>query len=157
MIRVATVAGVVAGVLAAAAALHGAPALAHHSFAMFDQTKTVTLTGAVKELQWTAPHVMIWLIADPREGESAGEGKLWSVELSTSPGPLARQGWNRQSVVPGDRVTIEVNPLRTGNPGGAFRKLTILSTGQVLAAGGIAPDPNAPTQPPVQPASAETK
>jgi Family of unknown function (DUF6152) len=99
---------------------------------------------------------MIWLVADPREGELAGEGKLWSVELSTSPGPLARQGWNRQSVVPGDRVTIEVNPLRSGNPGGAFRKLTILSTGQVLAAGGIGTAPNA-AQPPAQPASAETK
>jgi hypothetical protein len=146
-----------AGVVAAAVALDGAPALAHHSFAMFDQTRTVTLTGAVKELQWTAPHVMIWLTADPTEGEPAGDGKLWSVELSTSPGPLARQGWSRQSVLPGDRVTVEVNPLRSGNAGGAFRKLTILSTGQVLGSGGIGPDPNAPARPAVQPASAETR
>jgi hypothetical protein len=140
-----------------AAALHGAPAVAHHSFAMFDQTRTVTLTGTVKELQWTAPHVMIWLVADPQEGEPTGDvgGKLWSVELSTSPGPLARQGWNRQSVVPGDRVTVEINPLRSGNSGGAFKKLTILSTGQVLTIGAVNADARA--QPSALPSSAETK
>jgi hypothetical protein len=154
MIRIASVASAMIG----AVTLQGAPAQAHHSFAMFDATKTVTLTGAIKELQWTAPHVMIWLIEDPKVSEPAGaEGKLWSVELSTSPGPLARQGWNRQSVRPGDRVTIEINPLRSGNPGGAFKKLTILSTGQVLASGAVGADPNAPAQPPALPAYAQTK
>jgi hypothetical protein len=147
------------GALIGAVALQGASAFAHHSFAMFDSTKVATLTGTIKELQWAAPHVMIWLVEDPKEGEPAGGagGKLWSVELSTSPGPLSRQGWTRQSVLPGDRVTVEINPLRSGNPGGAFKKLTILSTGQVLASGAVGADPNAPAQPGALPASAPTE
>jgi Family of unknown function (DUF6152) len=150
MTRMASAASALIGVFA----LHNVPALAHHSFAMFNPTKIVTLTGAVKELQWTAPHVMIWLVEDPKEGEAAG-GKLWSVELSTSPGPLTRLGWNRQSVKPGDRVTIEINPLRSGNPGGAFKKLTILSTGEVLVSGAVGAEVTA--QPAASPVPAETK
>jgi hypothetical protein len=142
----------VAGALIGAGVLHGAAALAHHSFAMFDATKVITLTGTIKELQWTAPHVMIWLVEDPKEGEPAND-KLWAVELSTSPGPLTRLGWNRQSVMPGDRVAIEINPLRSGNPGGAFKRLTILSTGQVLLSGAVGTD----AQPLASPAPAETK
>lgn len=105
------------------------PAVAHHSFAMFDQAKTVTLTGTVKEFRWVNPHVSLFVLAD-RTGAAP---VLWSVEL-TSPGNLTRLGWSRKSLNPGDKVIVEVNPLRDGQKGGGFRKATLVATGQVLQA-----------------------
>ena len=117
---------------ATACALLAAPGVgqAHHSFAMFDATKVVTLKGVVKEFQWTNPHVVIWVYAN-------GQGtppELWSVEL-TSPGNLTRQGWTRQQFKPGDNVSIEINPLRDGGHGGGFKQITNLVTGQILGGG----------------------
>ncbi|HSD38572.1 MAG TPA: DUF6152 family protein [Rhodocyclaceae bacterium] len=107
-----------------------APAIAHHSFAMYDPSKPFTLTGTVKEFQWTSPHVLLWVVRDPQAGEK--EGVLWSIELSTSPGPLSRIGWTKRSLVPGDRVAVEINPLRNGEAGGQFKKVTNIKTGEVL-------------------------
>lgn len=104
-------------------------ASAHHSFAMFDPAKVVTLQGKVKEFRWVNPHVSLFVdVAAP-----AGETGVWSVEL-TSPGNLTRLGWSRQSLKPGDRVAVEVNPLRDGQHGGGFRKATLLDNGTVLQA-----------------------
>ena len=86
-------------------------ALAHHSFAMFDQTKQVTVVGTVKDFQWTNPHAFI-------EVEDAA-GKLWGVELN-SPNNLIRQGWKRTAMKPGDKVSVIINPLRDGTAGGLF-------------------------------------
>ncbi len=120
-----------------------APSFAHHSFAMFDFNRVVTLTGTIKEIQWAAPHVLIWFVADAETGTAAADtaGRVWTVELATSPGPLTRIGWNKRTVGPGDRVTIELCPLRSGEPGGSFRKLTILSTGQVLTSAAVGSEP----------------
>ena len=112
-------AGVLTG-LAATAAATGA--LAHHSFAMFDQSRQVTLVGTVKEFQWTNPHTFIELVD--------GSGKTWSVELN-SPNNLLRQGWKRTALSPGDKVTVIINPLRDGKPGGLFNAVT-LPNGTVL-------------------------
>jgi hypothetical protein len=91
------------------ASLSPAPAaLAHHSFAMFDLAKTMTMTGTVKELQWTAPHVLLWVVEDPQGGQATG--RLWTIELSTGPAPLSRLGWTKRSVAPGDRVRVELSP-----------------------------------------------
>ncbi len=106
-----------------------APAMAHHSFAMFDSSKVVTLNGTVKEFRWVNPHVSLFVLAD----HAGAAPDLWSVEL-TSPGNLTRLGWSRKSVSPGDKVSVEVNPLRDGQKGGGFRKLTLVATGQVLQA-----------------------
>lgn len=106
-----------------------APASAHHSFAMFDPAKTVTLNGTIKEFRWVNPHVSLFVLAD----HPGAAPELWSVEL-TSPGNLTRLGWTRKSLSPGDKVAVEVNPLRDGQKGGGFRKLTLVSTGQVLVA-----------------------
>ena len=97
------------------AVLLGAPALAHHSFAMFDQSKTVTLKGNVVEFQWTNPHSWIEL--------QVGADK-WSIELN-SPNNLTRQGWRRTVIKPGDAVTITINPLRNGMKGGLFNTITL--------------------------------
>ena len=117
---------VLAVALAAGAA--GA-ATAHHSFAMYDATKLVTITGTVKEFQWTNPHAILWVYAD---SPKPGAGDLWSFELSTSPGPLTRLGWTKHSLNPGDKVTVEMNPLHDGQHGGSLKKATLLATGQVL-------------------------
>lgn len=105
-----------------------AVAAAHHSFAMFDPSKPMTLRGKVKELRWTNPHVI--LLADV----SGGPGQpvqTWSAEL-TSPGNLTRQGWTKRSLVPGQEIILVVNPLRSGARGGSFSKATVVETGKVL-------------------------
>lgn len=114
--------------LAATLTAFVAPAIAHHSFAMFDYTRTVTFKGTVKEFQWNNPHAILWVYSDAaKEGE---QPVLWSIEL-TSPGNLTRIGWTRKSFNSGDRVELEINPLRDGNNGGTFKKGTVLATGQV--------------------------
>jgi hypothetical protein len=104
-------------------------AAAHHSFAMYDATKLITVTGTVKEFQWTNPHAILWLYADP---SNTGRAELWSFELSTSPGPLSRLGWTKHSLSPGDKVAVEMNPLRDGQHGGSLKKATLVATGQVF-------------------------
>ena len=113
---------------ALSAAVVASPALAHHSFAMFDFARTVTLTGVVKELQWTNPHVLIWVETEPQAGKPA---EVWTAEL-TSPGNLTRMGWTKRSLKPGDRVEVQVNPLRDGSHGGGFKQAKVLATGQIL-------------------------
>jgi hypothetical protein len=123
MNRYITNAGIVVGVIICAT-----PVKAHHSFAMFDQGRTITVTGTVKEFQWTNPHVLIWVeVNDARNPQPI----VWSIE-ATSPGILRRQGWNKDSVKPGDRVEVIGFPLRDGNPGAGFVSLKILDTGEIL-------------------------
>lgn len=110
----------------AAASLMAGTAYAHHSYAMFDSNKVVTLKGTVDEFRWTNPHVAMFVKVD-----GSDPNDLWSVEL-TSPGNLTRLGWSRTSVKPGDKVEVEVNPLRDGKHGGGFRSLKLVATGQVL-------------------------
>ncbi|MET0363604.1 MAG: DUF6152 family protein [Sphingobium sp.] len=120
-----------AGLMAVAGgSLATLPAIAHHSFAMFDQSKARTLKGTVKEFRWVNPHVSLFVLADSISG---GAPEVWAVEL-TSPGNLTRLGWSRKSLKPGDKVLVEVNPLRDGQRGGGFRKATLVETGQVLQA-----------------------
>lgn len=115
------------------AAIVGAasPATAHHSFAMYEPTKTLTLKGTVKTFQWTNPHVVIWILVQPEGGGAAQE---WSIE-TTSPGVLTRGGWTRQSIKTGDRVSVTFSPLRDGSHGGGLNSVTLLDTGQKLVAG----------------------
>ena len=108
------------------------PAAAHHSFAMYDSTKLVTITGVVKEFQWTNPHAILWVYSDP---DKNGSADLWSFELSTSPGPLSRLGWTKNSLKPGDKVAVEMNPLHDGQHGGSLKKATLLATGKVFTTG----------------------
>ena len=115
--------------LAALAAIAGSqPALAHHSFAMFDFDRTMTLKGVVKELQWTNPHVILWVEATPAAG---GAPEVWSAEL-TSPGNLTRMGWTKRTLKPGDKVAVDISPLRDGGKGGGFRRAVLESTGQIF-------------------------
>jgi hypothetical protein len=105
------------------------PVAAHHSFAMFDFSKTMTMKGTVTEFRWTNPHVTLLVQLDPQPGAPP---EVWSMEL-TSPGNLTRGGWTKHSFKPGDRIELVFNPLRDGRHGGAFDKATILETGQVIS------------------------
>jgi hypothetical protein len=122
-----------AATVAVTIGLAAAPAaLAHHSFAMFDFSKSEKLKGVIKEFQWTNPHVIVWVVASPQPGQ-AGAEEVWSLEL-TSPGNLTRGGWTRHSLKPGDRVEVEFAPLRDGQHGGAFTRAVLSDTGEVLSA-----------------------
>jgi len=90
-------------------------AYAHHSFAMFDRTKLVTLTGTIKEVQWTNPHVWIQIVV-PAGNNSSEE---WSIE-GNSPNGLIHSGFHRDTLKPGDRVVIKANPLKNGDKGGSL-------------------------------------
>jgi hypothetical protein len=117
-------------ILAVAAAASCPPAYAHHSFAVYDRSKVLTLKGNVKSFQWTNPHCVIWVLVQP---EGGGEPQEWSFE-TTSPGVLTRGGWTRNSVKPGDRVAVEFYALRDGSHGGGLSAVTLVDTGQKLTA-----------------------
>ncbi len=103
------------------------PALAHHSFAMFDAERTVEVSGTVKELQWTNPHSWLQVVI----ADDAGELVEWSLELS-SPGSMKLKGWTPTTVVPGDEVTVTFHPMRDGTHGGQFVTMK-LPDGSVVA------------------------
>lgn len=102
------------------------PALAHHSFAMFDQKKQVSIKGTVRQFQWTNPHAFIHV----QVSDNAGGSDVWQVELN-SPNNLKRQGWKSGTLKVGDVVTVVLNPLKDGSKGGLFVTIT-LPDGSVL-------------------------
>ena len=109
-VTVPLLAATVAGALAASA-----PALAHHSFAMFDQTKEVELKDAtVVDWQWTSPHAWLYVMVP----NGTGEPDKYSVEAA-NPGQLRRDGFSKGSMSPGDKVTVYMAPLKSGEKGGA--------------------------------------
>jgi hypothetical protein len=111
-------------------------ASAHHSGAMFDQAKTVTLVGTIKEYQFSNPHVWIEIMVPGRQGKPV----QWSIE-GEAPQLMARLGLKPRTLPAGEKVTIRAHPLRDGRSGGSFITLT-LSDGKVIGrgpAGGAAP------------------
>jgi hypothetical protein len=113
--------------IAATASLTGAAAFAHHSFAKFDRNKVVTLTGTVAEFRWVNPHAALFVRVD----KSDDGDTFWAIEM-TSPSNLKRRGWTRSTLKQGDRISVEINPLRDGRHSGGFRSATMLDTGKVL-------------------------
>jgi hypothetical protein len=112
--------------------LLGGVASAHHSFAMYDNDHQVKLVGSVAEFQWTNPHVYIELLVE----QAGGEPKHWSIECA-NPGILNRNGWKFNMIHKGDRLTVIVAPLRTGEPGALLKEVT-LPDGRVFGNGGPA-------------------
>ena len=94
-------------------------ALAHHSAAMFDMAKTVTLQGTVKEFQYTNPHSWLQVVV------VGGDGKTveWCFETE-GPSTLLRVGIKAKTFQPGDKVSIVANPMRDGRPAGAWISAT---------------------------------
>lgn len=120
-------------------ALAGAGAAsAHHSFAMYDNDKVVTLQGTVSEYRWDNPHVILLVMGVPPAG---GAPQLWTLELS-APAQIARNGWSHSSLKAGDKVKVDLHPYRDGRLGGSVVSVTLPSgetlnrTGAPTPAGG---------------------
>jgi hypothetical protein len=98
---------------ATAAVIAGSAVNAHHSTAMFDMQKSVTLNGTIKEFQWTNPHT--WIVFEvPNAGGGTDE---YGIE-GMSPNYLARTGWDKHTLSSGDKVELVIHPLRDGRKGG---------------------------------------
>ena len=119
------------------AASPAAPLLAHHSYLMFDGTRTRTVTGTVAKVEWMNPHVYVWVYV-PNPAAPA-KHDLYAFE-NGSINVLSRLGWSRSSFAAGDKVTVEFNPLKDGRTGGHLTQVTD-GKGRVLKGAG---GPNAP-------------
>src|SRR5439155_20785056 len=93
----------------AAVAMYAIPAMAHHSFAMFDALKIVQLEGTVKEFQWTNPHA--WILLNVKDEQ--GQAVQWAIEMN-GPTCLARQGWLPKALTPGMAIKALIHPRRVG-------------------------------------------
>ena len=99
----------------AAAVIGEGMAFAHHSPVVFDQARTMSITGTVTEFKWGNPHSWIHLDVKDEHGEVGN----WSVEMNPA-NNLAREGWRASTLKVGDKVTIVVHPLRNNEKGGQF-------------------------------------
>ena len=110
------------------------PAHAHHSFAMFDHEKTITISGTLKEFEYTNPHCWLHVaVADAITGRTVD----WAFEMG-SVGQVAAQGWKADTVKAGDPITIEAHPMKDGSRGGQYMSAK-LSDGRSFKQ---APNPN---------------
>ena len=103
------------GLAGLAVLLSGTPLLAHHAFSAFDMSKTITVTGVVKEFQWINPHSWIQMMVT----DASGNAVEWSIEMNS---PLAsyRLGFRPRMLKAGDQVTIVISPVKDGSAGGQF-------------------------------------
>jgi hypothetical protein len=104
----------------AAVAMFSIPAFGHHSFAMFDADKKVTIEGTVKEFQWTNPHSWILMTV----ANAQGTPEQWAIEMG-APGGLARQGWVPKTLMPGMKISAVIHPLKDGTHGGQFMAVVL--------------------------------
>lgn len=103
-----------------AATMFAAPALAHHSFAMFDREKAMSVSGVVKEYEWTNPHAWVHVMV----ADAGGKAVEWSFEMQ-SIAQDTRAGWRADSVKPGDKISVEFHPLKDGTRGGQLMAATL--------------------------------
>jgi hypothetical protein len=115
--------------VAVALVLSCSAAVAHHSFAMFDLGKDVTVDAVVKEVQFTNPHVWLQImVADGKGGQTE-----YSIE-SGAPGMMLRNGWKPSTLKPGDKVKLTMHPLKNGSPGGSLVSV-VVPDGRLLGPG----------------------
>jgi hypothetical protein len=119
--------------------LAAGPAAAHHSGAMFDQTKQITVTGTIKEFQYTNPHSWVLVLVP----DATGKTVEWGFE-SEGPSSLLRQGIKRSSLKEGDKVTVLGNPMKDGRPAGSLLTVTKLDSNETLYFRGRRPAGAAP-------------
>ena len=117
----------IAGFFAVLVAVFAVQAQAHHSFAMFDQAKSITVSGTLKEFEFANPHCWIHLSAvDPATGRTLD----WAFEMGST-GQIGAQGWKADTVKPGDNITIQAHPMKDGSRGGQYQSAT-LADGRTL-------------------------
>jgi hypothetical protein len=102
------------------------PIFAHHGNAEYDEKRPLTLKGTVTEFMWASPHSKIFLNAKDANGSVVH----WSIE-TLSPGKLARAGWTKDAVKPGDQITVTFSPAKNGSPTGFLQKVVFLDGKQL--------------------------
>ena len=110
-IQYAFVCAILAVIFVAAAS----PVFAHHSFAAFDITAQKSVTGTVHKVDWTNPHIWLWIDVP----NDKGGADTYGFE-GMSPNFLARRGWTRTTLKVGDKITINYRPMKDGSKGGMF-------------------------------------
>jgi Family of unknown function (DUF6152) len=126
------------GAILAAALTWGvgvAPACAHHSFGLFDMSKTSDIEGTVVKLEWSNPHCWLFVMVGSADGTEVSYG----FEL-TSVGEMIRRGWTKTAVKPGDKVKVKFHPVRDGRPAG-YMMTVMTADGRYV---GRPPDAQAP-------------
>jgi hypothetical protein len=126
---------------AVAFCLTAGQAIAHHSAAMFEEEKVQTVSGTVKEFQFTQPHCWLVVMVPGANGAAAQE---WRIEAG-APTMLQRMGIEKRTFPVGDAVTVSFHPLKDGRPAGAFIKAK-LANGKEVGLGGGPPPPAAAPQ-----------
>ena len=102
------------------------PVRAHHSFAVYEPTLQIKLSGVVTKFRWTNPHVYLEIDAmDPKTGDT----RHWLLECAST-SILNRAGWKFNMLKPGDTITVIVSPLRTGEPAALLKQLTLANGGK---------------------------
>jgi hypothetical protein len=134
-------------VLAAAFSLSiaGPPVFAHHSFGLFDMSKTAEVEGTIVKLEWSNPHCWLFLASGPSDTEAVNYG----FEM-TSVGEMTRRGWTKASVKPGDKVKVTFHPVRDGRPAGYMMSVMLTDTGKYV---GRPPEQTSPPPPAPPPAN----
>ena len=95
------------------------PSWAHHSHAMYDTAKTVTLVGTVVEFHWANPHTWLYMTV----ADANGKQTEWVLE-GGGPGTLTRRGWRADIFKPGDKITAVVKPMKDGTSGALLGTIT---------------------------------
>ena len=103
---------------------------AHHSQAMYDNSKELTISGIVSEWEWTNPHTWLHVMIK----DETGTDREWTFE-SNSTGQLERGGWSREAIKPGDEVSVVYRPLRDGTRGGSVRAVLFADGRELLHPG----------------------
>ena len=110
-------------------------AMAHHSYSAFDVTTERVIVGTIKKFDWSNPHTWAWIDVPNEQGGV----DTWGVE-GMSPNYLARRGWSRTTLKPGDKITVTLRPMKDGEKGGMWVTAK-RPNGEVLLMGGAITDP----------------
>lgn len=127
--------------LCAVAVAPVATTVAHHSYSMFDYSQVLSVSGTVAKHEWRNPHAYLWVyVPSPAK---PGSYVLYAFENGT-PGVLQQSGWSKDSLRPGERVTVEYGPLRDGRPGGHCASVVLADGRRLRCSGGPPPRPTSP-------------
>lgn len=119
--RLVTILGVAVGVL-----MLSGPMFAHHSQSIYDMENVISVKGTVTEFEWSNPHIVIHMNAKNDKGGTEN----WQI-ITQSPNGLHRIGWDRNTMKPGDQITVSGNRHKGGYPLMYLRKI-VLPNGEVV-------------------------